>query len=209
LFDPGVGVAQRNHEADQLALLAGLQPSPGKGLNPTPAPDLPAPLHGAGGGGIALGAPSAPTVTTSPVVSFADHSIVLPGSSTLMRTDNAVTIHLHTSGLQPGAYTFWWAVFNPGQTVPVVGRAAGHVVGQSGIANVSAYLRVGETVGDPPLAGFEGTLQDARHAVIALVVRYHGPVDPGHVWEQTHTYQPELGFGPPADARITIHPPPT
>jgi hypothetical protein len=49
-------------------------------------------------------------------------------------------------------------------------------------------------------------LQDALHAEIRLVIRYHGPVIPGHVFEQTHTFQPELG--PAADLRITIHPPP-
>ena len=210
-IDPGVAVAQRDHEANQLAFLAGLQVGPAKGLNPAPAPDLPGPGTGGGGGGggggITRGGPHAPTVTTSPVLNFGDLSLA-PGSSTLMRTDNGVTIHLHTSGLAPGAYTFWWVVFNPGSP-PVAGRAAGHVVGQSGIVNVSAHLRVGETVGDPPLplVGV-GTLQDARHAAIWLVVRYHGPVDPGHVYEQTHTFQPELGVGPPADVRITMHPAP-
>jgi hypothetical protein len=146
--------------------------------------------------------------TTSPVVSFANPSIVLPGSSTLTRTEHGVSIHLETSGLTPGhAYTFWWVVFNPGQTVPVIGRAAGLVVDRSGIADVSAHLNVGQTVGDPPLMGFEGTLQDARHAEIRLVVRDHGPAIPGHIFEQTHTFQPELGVGPPADIRVTIHPP--
>src|SRR5262249_39401512 len=145
--------------------------------------------------------------TTNPVLNRADFSLA-PGSSTLTRTENGVTIRLTTSGLQPGAYTFWMRVDAPG-AAPVAGRVAGHVVGESGIVNVAAHVNVGEIVGDPPLPLIGvGTLQDPLHATIRLVVRYHGPVDPGHVFEQTHTFQPELGAGPPADVRITIHPPP-
>jgi hypothetical protein len=37
-----------------------------------------------------------------------------------------------------------------------------------------------------------------------MVVRYHGPVDPGRVHEQTHTFEPTRAV----DFAITTHPPP-
>src|SRR5262245_39267204 len=86
-------------------------------MGPSPDPDL------AFLAGIAAGQSQAPTITTSPVFDFVSLSAfaaglppgpVAPGSSTLIRTDHGVTLHLSTSGLQPGAYTFWWVVINPG-----------------------------------------------------------------------------------------------
>ncbi|MGH7200728.1 MAG: hypothetical protein ACREJB_09000 [Planctomycetaceae bacterium] len=48
--------------------------------------------------------------------------------------------------------------------------------------------------------------EDARTAEIQMIVRYHGPKNPGRIFEQTHTFQPELGLE--ADAQISIHPAP-
>jgi len=88
---------------------------------------------------------------------------------------------------------------------PIVGRATARVVGPEGTLTVAAHLNEGEFIsGHPIFPG--GSLQDARHAEIRMVLRYHGPVDPGHLYEQTHTFQPELG--PQADVLRTIHPAP-
>ena len=199
--DPTPSGVQRDREADQLAFLTGLPAGAGLGLQTPPAPDLPGPLPGAGGGagGTARGASSAPTRTTSPVVEFVDRSIVR-GESTLTRTDHGVTIHLRASDMPAGAYTFWWVVFNPGATGPIAGWGTGHVLGQGGNLNVATHLREGEMIsGVPFLPG--GTLHDARRGEIWMVVRYHGPVDPGRVYEQTHTYEP----GQATDLLITMH----
>jgi hypothetical protein len=142
--------------------------------------------------------------TTSPVVSFDDPSIVLPGSSTLNRTQRGVSVRLETSGLTPGnAYTFWWGITSsPGANL-VGGRITGFVVGRHGQAEVEGHLRVGQMVGEPAIPGHEGTLtmQDALHAQIQVVVRDHGPAIRGQVFEQTHTFQPDTAV----NLRVSVH----
>jgi hypothetical protein len=143
--------------------------------------------------------------TTSPVVLFNDHSVVV-GESTLIRTDNGVIAHLTASGLAPGAYTFWMKVNAPDGSV-VSGRLAGHVVGQDGILNFSAHVSAGEVLGagsdvNPDFPS--GPLQDPLHSKITLVVRAHGPAEPGHIYEQTHTNQPGVAM----NFLISIHAPP-
>src|SRR5262249_40383510 len=142
--------------------------------------------------------------TTSPVLSFADQSVVLPGSSTLTRTAQGVSVHLQTSGLTPGnAYTFWWGIVSSPGAALVGGRITGMVVGQNGKANVVGHLNVGDIVGEPPIPGLEGTLtmQEALHGRIQVVVRNHGPADPTRLFEQTHTFEP----GVAVNVRISIH----
>ena len=165
--------------------------APGGG---TPSPSLGPPVVASP----QLGAVS----TTSPVVDFATHSIVY-GESTVTRTAEGVTVHLTATGVPPGAYTFWMRVDAPG-AAPAAGRLAGHVVGEGGILNFSAHVSMGDTVGNPSIPGLEGTLQDPLHATITLVVRYHGPADPGRIFEQTHTFEPLTAF----NYVISIHPPP-
>ena len=162
---------------------------------PDPAPDL------ALLAGILAAQQEAAISTTSPVVDFATRSTVF-GESTLMRTDNGVIAHLTASGLAPGAYTFWMKVEAPdGSTVS--GRLAGHVVGQDGNVNFAAHVSVGEVLsGNPDFPS--GPLQDPLHAQIRLVVRYHGPADPGRIHEQTHTFEP----GVAVNFLISVHPPP-
>jgi hypothetical protein len=80
---------------------------------------------------------------------------------------------------------------------PISGRLAGHVVGESGNLEFSAHVSVGEVLGagndvNPDFPS--GRLQDPLHAKITLVVRSHGPADPGHIYEQTHTNQPGVAF---------------
>jgi hypothetical protein len=143
--------------------------------------------------------------TTSPVVSFADPTVVLPGPSTLTRREDGISVHLQTSGLTQGhAYTFWWGIVSsPGATL-IGGRITGLVVGQNGKANVVGSLNVGDVVGEPPIPGLEGTLtsQDALHARIQVVVRDHGPALTGQaLFEQLHTFQADTAM----NVRISVH----
>jgi hypothetical protein len=139
--------------------------------------------------------------TTSPVVDFATHSIVF-GESTVMRTENGITAHLTASGLPPGVYTFWMRVDAPG-VAPAAGRLDGHVVGESGNVTFSGHVNVGDIVGNPSIPGLEGTLQDPLHAKITLVVRSHGPADPGRIHEQTHSFESGVAF----NFLVSVHAP--
>ena len=151
--------------------------------------------------GIFAAQQEAATRTTSPVVDFATRSVVY-GESTVTRTDNGVTAHLTATGLEPGVYTFWMRVDAPGMG-PVAGRLAGHVVGQDGILNFSAHVSLGEVLsGNPDFPS--GPLQDPLHSQITLVVRSHGPADPGRIYEQTHTFE----AGVAVNYLRSIHAPP-
>jgi glucose/arabinose dehydrogenase len=124
----------------------------------------------------------AATQTTSPVATFAG---TVAGTSALTRTDSGIAFSLQTTGLQAGhAVTIWWMVFNPDGSVSVQ-YAAGHVIDQGGAAEFGGHLSVGDTDGvinDGP------GLLDALAADVVLVVRDHGPTDPGRVDEQIHTF---------------------
>lgn len=142
----------------------------------------------------------AATRTTRPVVDFATRSIVF-GESTLTRTDHGVTMHLTATGVPAGVYSAWIPIFNPGGTVPVVaGRVGGHVVGQGGNLTFSVHLKEGEIIGGHPVFP-SGSLQNARTQDIGMVIRSHGPPDPGRIYEQTHTFEP----GRATDFLFTIH----
>jgi hypothetical protein len=152
---------------------------------------------------VASAAPSAAAQqTTQPVLDFVHRDVVL-GESTLARNDHGVTMHLTIPSTAAGVYTAWWVIFNPGATGPVVGWAAGHAVGEGGHLTFAAHLNEGEFISGHPVFP-SGSLQDAREATVRMVVRYHGPVDPGRVHEQTHTFEPTRAV----DFAITTHPPP-
>jgi hypothetical protein len=163
-------------------------------------------------------------VTVNDVLSLADFSVT--GASKLTRTDKGVSIEVDTTGLAPGAYTFWWIVFNhPEECVFGPGfcgfdpsdfdvggpagfgfiRASGHIVDESGEATVGANLKQGEMLYDNNLNPTV-TLEDPRTAEIQLIVRYHGPVDPERMPGQIHTGE----FDNPDvyDVQISIHPAP-
>ena len=124
----------------------------------------------------------AATQTTSPVATFAGAAV---GTSTLTRTDSGVSFSLQTTGLQGGhAVTIWWMVFNPDGSVSVQ-YAAGHVIDEGGAAGFGGHLSVGDT--DGVINNGPGLL-DAQGANVVLVVRDHGPTDPGRVNEQIHTF---------------------
>jgi hypothetical protein len=107
------------------------------------------------------------------------------GTSTLVRTGSGISFSLQTSGLQVGhAVTIWWMVFNPNDSLSVQ-YAAGHVIDDSGMAEFGGALQEGDT--DGVINGGPGLL-DAQKANVVLVVRDHGPADPGRVNQQIHTF---------------------
>jgi hypothetical protein len=158
----------------------------------------------------------AATQTTSPVKTIPLAGSSIPsedvGTSTLTRTGSGIALDLHTTGLQAGhAVTIWWMVFNHPEacttgasttetsadprcgmadmTNPAAGLsvlyAAGHVIDEDGVTDFGAYLQEGDT--DGALEGMALGLLDAAAADVHLVVRDHGPADPGRVDEQIHT----------------------
>jgi len=113
------------------------------------------------------------------------------GTSSLVRTDEGVSMTFRTSGIPAGeAVTMWWIILENG--APVSAQfAAGHVVGGSGVATFSGHLAEGDTTGcfSPEFTaavGCEG-LNDAQTQTVILLARYHGPKDPGRIPEQIHT----------------------
>jgi hypothetical protein len=81
------------------------------------------------------------------------------------------------------AVTIWWMVFNPDGPLSVQ-YTTGHVIDDSGVAEFGGHLNVGDTEG--VINGGPGLL-DAQGANVVLVMRDHGPADPGRVDEQIHT----------------------
>jgi hypothetical protein len=110
-----------------------------------------------------------------PVTTFAGATV---GTSTLTRTGSGISFSLQTIGLQAGhAVTVWWMVFNPDGPLSVQ-YAAGHVIDDSGVAEFGGHLSVGDT--DGVINNGPGLL-DALGADVVLVVRDHGPADPGRL----------------------------
>ncbi len=131
---------------------------------------------------ILIGRAGAATQDTSPVATFAGAVV---GTSTLIRTGSGISFSLSTSGLEAGhAVTVWWMVFNPDGSVSVQ-YAAGHVIDEGGVAEFGGHLSVGDT--DGVINNGPGLL-DAQGANVVLVVRDHGPADPGRVSQQIHTF---------------------
>jgi len=161
------------------------------------------------------------------------------GTSTLHRNKNGITVNFKTKELIPGnAYTLWWVIWNnpnecgiPGQCTDTdfpngaaieldVLYAAGHIVGASGTGNFSAHLRVGDASGSAGFFGLPGIgLNDSYEAEVHLVLRSHGPAQPGMTADQIHTYGGGCttdpgGFGPDTseeghcrDIQAAIHAP--
>jgi hypothetical protein len=111
------------------------------------------------------------------------------GTASLVRRDDGISMTFRTSGLPAGeAVTIWWIIVDPATGGVVSGQfAAGHVVGENGVASFAGSLREGDTSGcfhpDFPCAG----LSDARGQVVVLLARVHGPKDPGRIPVQIHT----------------------
>jgi hypothetical protein len=144
--------------------------------------------------------------------------------SDLVRTKHGVSMTIDTSGLEPGAYTNWFVIFNHPENcggVPCgegdldpsnangVGSSAlfatGNVVDSSGLGGFGAHLSEGNTSG----ALFGPGLLDARAAEVHLVVRYHGPVIPALMPGQIHSVGGGCGPGLFAckDVQAAVHVP--
>jgi hypothetical protein len=116
------------------------------------------------------------------------------GSASLVRTDNGISMTFHTSGLPAGeAVTIWWILLGNGGNVVSGQFADGHVVGGDGTANFAGHLSVGDTSGCfHPLFPCAG-LTDARGQTVILLLRVHGPKDPGRIPLQIHTSEATSG----------------
>ena len=98
-------------------------------------------------------------------------------SATLNRKENGISAKLKTIGLIPGnAYTMWFVVFGETPGPPKSTFAAGHVIGGSGKAEFSGHKSFEEGVFENPLT-----------AEVHLVIRTHGPAQPGMIPSMIHT----------------------
>ena len=156
--------------------------------------------------------------TTNDVQWFSDASVVRDGRSTLVRHDDSISMHLHTSELESGtAVTIWWVIFNnpekcthpegPFRCGPndlqikggnrnvgsSVLYAAGHAIGTSGRSGFGATLDKGITEG----ALFGPGLTNPHRADVHLVVRSHGPLIHGLTREMTRTFGAGCNNAPP------------
>ena len=125
------------------------------------------------------------------------------GTSTLTRTGSGISFSLETTGLTAGhAVTIWMMVANPDSGVAVL-YGAGHVIDDAGTAQLGGHLAVGDS--DGWAMGSDTTLEDALQATVTLVVRDHGPADPGRADQQIHT----IGACNPTctDLQTSVHAP--
>jgi hypothetical protein len=174
---------------------------------------------------VALAAPAQRSV--SPVFVFLQPDNVIEGAeSTLVRTDNGISMTYKTSGLEPGTVaTIWWVIFNEPENCivsnmctpdDVVGPnnriaeadisvffAAGTIIGGSGKAHYAAGLQANKLTVDPDpaanqLIDGDGILKNPRGAEVHLVLRSHGPKIPGLVHQQLKTFDAGCTTAPPA-----------
>jgi len=131
--------------------------------------------------------------------------LIQGAQSKLVRTADGISMELITSELPEGAYSIWWAIdndndpttgANPGsplvEGVEIVRRATGGIVGANGVGKFEATLSAA-----PVPAPNRGTVMinvggsqvlNPMMARVALVIRFHGPVVPGSVEEQTNLF---------------------
>jgi len=168
-------------------------------------------------GHTALAGPA--SVSTGPVVEIAPGFPVVAGaSSKIVRNDNGVTVSVSTT-VDPGTYTMWMLVWNdpekcdgsPGlECDPAVDAmdcvlfTAGHVVGNNGTLNYSGHRRVYDNSGSILEEGVPGPpcasgLTNPQGAAIHLIIRSHGPKQPGQVNLQISTLLGGCLPGDPAD----------
>jgi len=137
----------------------------------------------------------------------------VPGTATLHRDENRITVNYNTSGLTPGyAYTLWWVIWNNPQNCEIPGAcddpdfgtpelvgvdvlyATGLVVNDSGLGDFSASLSVDDFSESVNVDVFELPFVGGLHsgntfdAEIHIVLRSHGPVIPELVDEQIGGY---------------------
>ena len=150
-----------------------------------------------------------PTLSTVEVFEFGNPDN-LTGASWLTRGSDFLEMGISTTGLKPDAYTVWWVIFNeptncnadgcnendifidgspangPNKESRAAARisalwATGFIVGEGGVANVSARYQKGF----PPGQVIYGPgVEDINKAEIHLVIRTHGEPLPGEVGTQ-------------------------
>jgi hypothetical protein len=186
-------------------------------------------------GVLALGHPSygdPAAISESDVFLFGTTMQVEGASSQLVRTDAGVTATLQTHSLEPGVYSFWFAVFNVPENcaAPSVGRCGlgdlmndlavpsllwgvGHVVGPEDVGNSAAFdepvgivfashLRVSNPHGQ---VLFGPGLLDPWGADIHVVARIHGPQIPGRIREQMTTFDGGCDVNTCANVQFAVH----
>lgn len=129
--------------------------------------------------------------------------IEIPGtSSTLHRNKNGITVNFKTDGLIPGnAYTMWFVVFGDEPGPPSSTHAAGHIVGGSGKGNFSGHISVGDIFDHPNIMT---VFNNPLTAEVHVVLRTHGPAQPGMIPDQIQTIDGGCTSGFPSGP--TLHP---
>lgn len=148
---------------------------------------------------------SNPIITTLPMRSNADQSIIPAGGTMLIRKDDGVFMTMYTANLVPGTVaTAWIAVFNtpeacatrpcaasdlsnPGVHGAII-YAGGKIIGTEGTADFGGFRGITDTSGV-----FGGTVNRVilpLTAEIHLVVRTHGAAstDPAVLSQQLTTF---------------------
>ena len=153
----------------------------------------------------------------------------LAGASTLTRMADGVSMTFETSGLQDGAYSVWWVIYNdpddcsdadcnlddvlppPGNSAAKVSVlwATGGMVGDDGVGSFRASLDANSPLGQVAW-GVEQGLMNPRDAVIHLVLQSHGPAVPGSVGEQITRFNggcpgPGLVNAPCGNVQAAVH----
>lgn len=130
-----------------------------------------------------------------------DLTTVQGSAAKLTRMEDGLSLRINTTGLEAGAYTAWWVIFNnveecdawpEGSCNPFVDLgnpavhaavffAAGDIVKANGIAHFQAYLETGFEPADSGdrekvLISNGGLgLQNPETAEVHIALRYHGP----------------------------------
>lgn len=173
---------------------------------------------------VALPASAAPSQrTTGPVhllnPDFSVGDEVSGSLATLTTTSSGASFTLRTSGLEAGAYTIWWIIFNnpdacthsagsgllcgAGDLGPFGGDpavdssalyAAGHIVSGDGPVSFSGHRSAGDESG---IILFGSGLTAPLDAEIHLIVHSHGPVIKGMENEMIHSFDAGCREGEP------------
>ena len=160
-----------------------------------------------------------PLRDTTEVYHIDDGTLVTGASSSLIRNGNGLTMTVSTNGLPAGAYTAWWVIENYPQYCterpcspddegnPLVQtsvfNATGRIVSGNGIGNFGAWVGIGGPYSGEVLFG--PGLLNPLGADVYLVIRYHGPVIPGMVKQQTTTFDGGCSINTCSDEQIAFH----
>jgi hypothetical protein len=178
--------------------------------------------------------PSSAHTSETAVYRFSDLSAVDGSYSRLVRGNGIISMELATNGLEPDApYTTWWVIFNtpegcyadcdlddlfnpdgtlnlnPSANISML-FADGAMTDAEGRISFSAILPAARALGE--VLVWSGVV-DVRKAEVHLVVRAHGPLEPGRAYEQLSTFEPHPILGGTCalceDVQFTVHLPVT